>query len=166
LSLGDVLFSKGELPKDANMYFLCAGQMQYIMDHEVTSANIGVWLAEPALWTRWVHSGTMMAHNDVRLCTLNGQQFQEIVTQYENSLSFSPSAYAEEFVRIMNARVARGEQVTDMPMPLDEPVQEMAGRQSIMRMLENEGTLGGRLRALVTLKRSQSTHSCVSSAVQ
>eukprot|EP00415_Alexandrium_ostenfeldii_P001633 UN1633 len=72
---------------------------------------LGDWIAEPVLWTRWMHRGMLVAVDDCRLCMLDAAKFQEIVAQFEHACA-DPREYAQDFVDSMNTAV---DEVNDLP---------------------------------------------------
>lgn len=105
LSVGEVLFFPGE--KATHMYFLEMGQLKYLRAEQ----NVQVveqkanWIAEPALWTSWIHLGRAMAVMESDVMIMNPKSFADMVT-------LSPAAfelvatYAANFVAWMNSQIS------------------------------------------------------------
>lgn len=96
----------------------------------MTRVEVGDWLAEPALWTSWMHRGTLVvATSATRLCMLDAQRFLEIVGQF-NHFDFSPREYAMKFIKEMNEDSTR---VTDLPVYIAPPGRDgKAHKESLM----------------------------------
>eukprot|EP00928_Gymnodinium_smaydae_P032497 TRINITY_DN23522_c0_g2_i1.p1 TRINITY_DN23522_c0_g2~~TRINITY_DN23522_c0_g2_i1.p1 ORF type:complete len:749 (+),score=162.96 TRINITY_DN23522_c0_g2_i1:174-2420(+) len=104
LANGDIVFSKGENPAFPKMYFVWKGMLEYsISPGEVTPVAEKQWVAEPVLWTKWCHRGTLTATNDVKLVCLDAKVFQEIVDRFKDIGGFDPRVYAADFVRTLNS---------------------------------------------------------------
>lgn len=104
LSTMDVVFNAGEIPAQPKMYFLLpGGVMQYVsITGHVSQLPEPTWISEAALWTAWMHLGTLTATRETRLCVLDSRMFMEIVNQFDHP-DFDPRTYAAEFVRDLNA---------------------------------------------------------------
>eukprot|EP00928_Gymnodinium_smaydae_P041080 TRINITY_DN27814_c0_g1_i2.p1 TRINITY_DN27814_c0_g1~~TRINITY_DN27814_c0_g1_i2.p1 ORF type:complete len:579 (-),score=114.96 TRINITY_DN27814_c0_g1_i2:30-1766(-) len=119
---GDTIFDAAEVPPRPQMYFICAGELQYVsLSGTVTKVSHGEWLSEAALWTPWMHMGALTATCECRLVKLFAREFAHIVDQFVSE-EFDPSAYAAEFVRCLNT--SQGE-ISDLAMP--ELVQSSRG---------------------------------------
>merc|ERR1719401_3109886 len=75
VSAGDVVFSAGEIPSEPKMWIVCNGTLNY---SRITEVKERQWIAEPVLWTEWVHLGDCISNGDCRLCTLDAVVFQRI----------------------------------------------------------------------------------------
>lgn len=103
VTVGDVVFSKGEVPQDPKMYFVCKGNLEYVQKPGTAEGlTEKQWIAEMVLWTRWNHKGTLTAANDVKLAMLSASAFQDIVNRFKDVSNFNPKKYAEQFVRYLN----------------------------------------------------------------
>lgn len=103
VSRGDILFNTGEIPSQPKMYFLSSGSLRYTsLSEEETLVHENQWVAEPTLWTHWMHRGTLEALTECRLCILDVQKFQEIVGHFHHPC-FDPKTYATKFVKLLNA---------------------------------------------------------------
>jgi hypothetical protein len=115
LDSGDVLFRRGDEPKEGKMYFVCKGTLEYI-DKYAERYPVGEkqYLAEPALWTVWKHQGTITAVSDSKIAVLDSDSFQEICTYYIKKAKghgFNPKRYAEAFIEELNSL----EEWSDLP---------------------------------------------------
>lgn len=103
LTKGDLLFCAGELPPDPKMYVVRAGTLLYTSIHgDQKFLGTGQVVAEPALWTSWVHRGICVANGECRVCILNAKEFASIVCQFDHS-DFDPCRYAGAYVHDLNA---------------------------------------------------------------
>merc|ERR1712217_52047 len=66
-----------------------------------TILETGSWIAEPVLWTHWMHRGILTASTDARMCLLDAQKFQDQVTGFDHD-DFNPKVYAAGFVEGLN----------------------------------------------------------------
>merc|ERR1712232_643471 len=97
VSMGDVIFDAGETPSQPKVYVVGSGSMKYL---PATGQWIPVqendWLAEAALWTHWVHQGTLMATNNTRLTVVDAALFQKTSGHFDHGgLGFDPKLYAQ-----------------------------------------------------------------------
>jgi hypothetical protein len=74
----------------------------------------GSWIAEPVLWTHWMHRGILTAKTDARLCLLDALKFQDQVTAFDHD-EFNPKVYAAGFVDALN----KTEDLTDFCFGLE-----------------------------------------------
>jgi len=99
---GDVLFSAGERAAAPKMYIVSAGTLTYT---DPTGGYVVVsereWIAEANLWTKWMHQGELKAQAECRLCVVDSQKFQSIVSSFDH-LRFDPRKYAAAYVLDMN----------------------------------------------------------------
>lgn len=107
LSYGDVVFTEGEVPTDAHMFFVVRGVLTYSMEDDAINGpstykvQVGTDVCEAVLWVQsWFHHGTLRACGDCRLMALEGKAFQEIATQSESS--FQVRHYAVAFIEDLN----------------------------------------------------------------
>jgi len=102
ISAGDVVFSAGEIPSDPKMYIVCNGVLAYDRGFR-NRISERQWIAEPVLWTEWVHMGDCVSTGESRLCLLDANAFQKIAMHFEHDGVVDPGTYAEEFVAKLNA---------------------------------------------------------------
>jgi hypothetical protein len=106
-SAGDTIFSRGETPQQPKMYFVIAGNLEYqsALSGSEGSETIcdGESAAEPVLWTRWTHQGSLTALVDSKLATLDAKAFQEITDRFKDLAMFDPKLYANDFVDSLNS---------------------------------------------------------------
>lgn len=99
---GDVIFHAGEIPSPPKMYFVWSGTMQYEkINGSMTLVNQGQSVSEAVLWTKWAHRGLLTALGNCRLCTINAELFQAIVSNFVH-VSKDPWVYANQFVANLN----------------------------------------------------------------
>jgi len=123
VSAGDVIFDCGEVPSPAQMYVIVMGHMRYILPNgDGAMLAHSNWLSEAALWIRWVHCGALRAAANSRLCTINAQDFQDIVAQFKHH-GFQPSDYAADFVKAL----AKCDIPSDLPIGTEETFDSLAG---------------------------------------
>jgi len=106
LDSGDVLFQKGDEPAEGKMYFVVSGSFEYL-DKFLVAHNVGPdqWLGEAALWTTWMHQGTLTAISDAKMAVIEADQFQEVCNHYmkkAKGAGFNPKNYAATFVDHLN----------------------------------------------------------------
>jgi len=109
--VGDIIFAAGETLEEPNMYIICSGECEYAFDDDSHTLSSGNWLAEPVLWTSWVHRGDFMGKGDCRLCALGANSFQKICSLFEHSGGFDPRDRAQEYCDVLN--------VEDNPSDMD-----------------------------------------------
>lgn len=73
----------------------------------------GGWIAEPVLWTAWIHTGVLRAEMDCRLMGLHALSFQEIAPQFSSGTDCLASRYAQKYVERLNAQL-RNSHLTDL----------------------------------------------------
>lgn len=71
----------------------------------------GQWVAEPVLWTQWVHLGDMVAINETQVVTIDAATFGDAV-QANKVLWESIQGYARKFIALLNEQDA--EDLTDL----------------------------------------------------
>lgn len=103
LAKGDVVFSKGEVPRNPKMYFVVKGLLEYYTHGEAVCVGERQWVAEGVLWTTWTHRGTFAATTDSKLALLDAQTFRDIVHRFKGKNSFDPRLYAADFVDHLNS---------------------------------------------------------------
>lgn len=102
VSRGDVIFSAGEIPSEPRAYVFMKGWMRYIaITGDMESLSTEQWVAEVALWTRWMHKGVLTALADSRLYCLDANKLMDIVGQFKH-IGFDPREYAKAFIRDLN----------------------------------------------------------------
>merc|ERR1712039_605123 len=79
------------------MYLISSGECEYTFGEDVHAMASGSWLAEPVLWTHWVHRGDFVGKGDCRLCALNAKSFQKICYLFEHTGNFDPRDRAYEY---------------------------------------------------------------------
>lgn len=118
-SRGDVIFNAGEIPARPKTYVLFDGAMRYVTIYGDTLVlSTRQWIAEAALWTRWMHRGVLTGMADCRLYIIDARLFRDIVGQFEH-LSFDPRHYARAYVADLNKLEV--EDMTDLSFHLEQP---------------------------------------------
>uniref|UniRef100_A0A7S4REK2 Ion transport domain-containing protein n=1 Tax=Alexandrium monilatum TaxID=311494 RepID=A0A7S4REK2_9DINO len=102
LANADVVFGRGETPRDPKMYFVVKGLLEYCRRHKPVLVGERQWLSEGALWTPWTHRGTLTATTDVTMATLHSASFRDVVQRFKGRKCFDPRLYAAEFVNHVN----------------------------------------------------------------
>jgi len=102
LSVGDVLFSDGEVPIQPRMFFMKSGLTKYQQEacKEVENVQRLQWLCEPVLWTQWTHCGTLQAVTESTLMAVDADQFQNVCSN--GAVDTHLTRYAEVFVTLLN----------------------------------------------------------------
>lgn len=123
---GDIIFEEGEQPEHPAMYILADGSTVYLsysgqtakLRNEGFVFNMGHYISEAALWTTWVHMGTLKA-SDPQVCMLilDAYKFQQLAMDFLHT-DMDPKVYANNFVKMLNLRVAEKEVITDIFMDL------------------------------------------------
>jgi len=114
VSTGDVVFNAGEAPAHPKFYIACSGVFEYLpFNGEKQEVLEEDWLSEAALWSKWVHHGTLKSLCDGRLAVLDARSFQDIVGQFEHSI-YDPKSYAMQYVQHLREMMDNGESLTDM----------------------------------------------------
>lgn len=115
LTHSDVVFEVDEEPSEPKMYLVASGSLDYTDSYgEVEKVGDKCWIAEPVLWTRWKHRGSLVAASDVKMAMLDATSFQDICRQAiakKNPACLPIIAYALEFVQELNQRSF----ATDLP---------------------------------------------------
>jgi len=120
LSEFDVLFNAGTTA--AAMYVLTRGEMLYTRSgsHIVQPWLSGSYCSEPALWTRWIHLGSMKAFADSEGVHVRTEDFRSVVLAFPAIHDFA-RRYADSLVSGLNVQcsvgVLDGTDVTDMSEP-------------------------------------------------
>lgn len=110
---GDVIFSAGEIPSEPKMYIVCNGLLVYNRGIEEIKVTERQWVAEPVLWTDWVHLGDLISTGDCRLCSLDAIVFQRLAQNFDHAACLlDPAEYAAHFVKALNS--IRGPDLTDL----------------------------------------------------
>ena len=108
LTNGDVVFEVEEEPSEPKLYLVASGSLDYTDSYgEVEKVVDKCWIAEPVLWTKWKHRGTLVASSDVKMAMLDATSFQELCRQAisrKNPACLPIIAYALEFVKELNQR--------------------------------------------------------------
>jgi len=103
VSVGDIVFSAGEMLPVPKMFIVCDGAVRYDMfNGDTVQVNTGDWCAEPVLWTSWVHRGDLVGTGNCKLCVVDVNSFQSISLLFLHD-TFDPREYAEQFVQELNA---------------------------------------------------------------
>lgn len=119
----DELFSPGTTANAA--YMLISGHMQYCQSPEsspvpeprVKEVKAGAWLSESALWSQWIHVGTVEAAEHCRLVTLRVSTTIDFLQRHHTICTIS-KAYCIEFHRRI---VAAKPPLADWPDDLGVP---------------------------------------------
>eukprot|EP00931_Biecheleriopsis_adriatica_P049681 TRINITY_DN28742_c0_g1_i1.p1 TRINITY_DN28742_c0_g1~~TRINITY_DN28742_c0_g1_i1.p1 ORF type:complete len:846 (-),score=139.37 TRINITY_DN28742_c0_g1_i1:52-2589(-) len=103
VSKADVIFERGELPREPKMIFLRKGTLRYTLNRlEFTDLTEGGWITEHVLWTSWVYHGTLWAESNCHLLLLDANLFQELASANQTKeLNFA--AYGAEFLQRVNS---------------------------------------------------------------
>lgn len=92
----ELLFVQGKAAE--KMFFTASGYLKY--DHQSIEYNqslgCGAWIAEPALWVKWVHLATLSAVTSAEIIEVDSQRFRQSVSQFKASTSFA-KVYAQRF---------------------------------------------------------------------
>merc|ERR1719503_189061 len=123
LNKGDFIFEEGT-PGDT-MYFLAYGQMRYHPGPVVSDAHFpfachlvlehGAWFSEAALWTMWVHAGSMEALVTTELISVSAPHFQAELRRYPEVANII-TKYGVTFHRLVSEP---GVVRTDLAFPID-----------------------------------------------
>lgn len=129
ISQGDILFAKNTISEQ--MIFVLKGQLSYkcskaekILTRRKTKrlrADTGVlsvvgegeWACEAALWTTWVHVGTLQALTVCDIVAVHKDDFAAVITTHKKVCELVQS-YAENFVARLNEQTERGSLQTDI----------------------------------------------------
>lgn len=120
ISVGDTVFSHREIPSQPKMYLIINGYLgytRYLDNGDAAEQEIligdGQWCSEAALWTLWMHHGTLVAQSDVRFCVVDSHIFTHIVGQFSHG-EFDPRKYAAKFVEMLNVNQEQ-DKLSDLP---------------------------------------------------
>jgi len=120
LAVGDVVFDAGV---DADsMYLVLVGRMGYALQR-VSMAHVahsrddcimsaGEWCSEVALFTAWVHVGTLCAVKNSEVLAVDAHRFLE-VTVKDQKVVEATARYGSSFLQMLNAQAEDGE-LTDL----------------------------------------------------
>merc|ERR1711971_335917 len=122
LSHNDLLFSQGE--DSHSMFFCVSGRLEYLRRsaHLVEMVDVNCWACEPALWTVWVHAGSMRAHLDSKLLVVQAADFRRILGGSPAAMAYARS-YGKNFIE--NFQQLKRTKMTDLSSP-EVDVEEMA----------------------------------------
>jgi len=113
ISSGDVVFSAGEIPSEPKMFIVCNGVLVYNRGFEEVQVAERQWIAEPVIWTEWVHLGDLISTGDCRLCSLDAAVFQRLAQNFDHaSCMLDPAEYAAQFVKTLNS--IKGTELSDL----------------------------------------------------
>jgi len=116
VSMGDVIFTEGEIPTQPRMFIVCSGSFHYTREnYQPDTVHEGQWISEGSLWTVWIHRGDLRAFHDSRLVVLDAMLFQEIVTYFDHK-DFNPKTYVKLYIDYLNSAEVRKIQITDLPL--------------------------------------------------
>ncbi|CAK0884090.1 unnamed protein product [Prorocentrum cordatum] len=121
---GDYLFYPGE--EATHLWIVVEGSSEYtrrdssgILCREKVNNNED-WIAEPVLWTKWVHRGLLTALEDGDVLAIDGKKFCTLVRLNPKAHSFA-SKYAHNFINWLNGLdmdeltdISQGEDVGDL----------------------------------------------------
>eukprot|EP00928_Gymnodinium_smaydae_P071003 TRINITY_DN54701_c0_g1_i1.p1 TRINITY_DN54701_c0_g1~~TRINITY_DN54701_c0_g1_i1.p1 ORF type:complete len:929 (+),score=174.31 TRINITY_DN54701_c0_g1_i1:125-2788(+) len=134
---GDEIFVEGESPIEPCTYFVLKGKLNYVQEtiqptdptrlnsrgavipvppasaEEGTEVGEKNWIAEPVLWTQWVHQGTLTASSDVKLACMSADKFFQIGSRY-SSMHEDLKEYMWAYLKFMNDEFANGHRYTDL----------------------------------------------------
>jgi hypothetical protein len=113
LSRGDHLFNEYDVPTTPSMFFVNSGYLRYFHrnDAQPEVVNTKQCFSEAALWTTWVHRGTMQAVKECRLLRVDAESVTRVVTVHKASAHFI-AKYAAKFVKEMNT--IEEDEITDL----------------------------------------------------
>lgn len=107
ISVGDIVFSGGEMPANPKMYIVCSGSLEYqsMSTTERFLCGRANYIAEPTLWTEWTHLGTLVASTNCRVCILDASIFQQLAAKFDYAgidRCADPFHYSDEFIIALN----------------------------------------------------------------
>jgi hypothetical protein len=104
ISVGDLIFTEGEIPESPRMLFLTSGELEYLSsDNEHHTVGQGQWISEMVLWTFWMHRGTLLATSNCRMAFLDARNFQNVAGLFDHASNFDPRQYALHYVKELNS---------------------------------------------------------------
>jgi CRP-like cAMP-binding protein len=126
LSAGDTLFTDGSRGK--RMFFLVKGRLRYHDGTYPSTGNVhelgkGSWCCEGALWTKWVHLGTMTADTDAELLSVESAELAAITSGHEKVVR-ATYLYGRAYVAYLNSQADAGHPLSDLPTMSNENSQE------------------------------------------
>ncbi|CAK0866887.1 unnamed protein product, partial [Prorocentrum cordatum] len=121
---GDFLFYPGEAA--TKLWIVVEGSFEYSrVDASGSLCREAVrnkedWIAEPVLWTKWVHRGLLTAIEDGDELAIDGKKFCELVCLNPQAYTFA-IRYAHNFMKWLNCQeldslsdISQGEDVGDL----------------------------------------------------
>lgn len=182
VSAHDIIFNVSEIPPKPKMIFVTSGTLIYIplakagggggrqsmsrkslanlqsistngLPHGAIELEAGAWVAEPVLWTHWMHRGILTAKTDARLCLVDAQRFQDQVSAFDHD-EFNPKVYATGYVDGLN----KCDELSDLAQGIEASA--LAKLQNHMdRLAENKfASLHNRGRRQASVKTSIVVH--------
>lgn len=129
LASRDMVFEEGETSLHQHMYFLSHGECQYRQSTKefVEQVIVGEWAGEAALWTHWIHCGSMRASQASTIIALESERFQNIATQFGTALGYV-QRYASAFCKYLES--CEPDQLTDLEDP-DMDVEWLASKHRL-----------------------------------
>jgi len=106
-SQADDVFVRRESPAEPRMFFVVNGRLSYWLGEKGEGESLaspvrpGHWMAEAALWTSWIHLGTLQAQSESELLALKADTVQHIASKFP---SHHIHTYAHEFMKILQHR--------------------------------------------------------------
>ena len=129
ISKADILFVQGA-DQAHEMFFFTDGKLSYYKDSQVglakkassqrmnivrkkdkISVGLGDWACEGALWTVWVHCGTMRAKSQCTVLKLSAEEFHKITSQFKDAVP-AFKEYGRRFLAYLNGKPP--EETTDL----------------------------------------------------
>jgi len=135
----DVIFSTGEAAKE--LFFIVSGELLYLeaekgayrgsTDNAVL-VTPGMWICEAALWSEFIHKGSLYGQKHCDLVVLDSNKFGDVTRQHQTVLN-STRRYADSFMRQwdMLGKVV-GDYTTDEEFDLPAMVEECFGSLSLV----------------------------------
>jgi len=126
LSAGDTLFTDGSRGK--RMFFLVKGNLRYHDQEPLYVGSVhelgeGSWCCEGAVWTKWVHLGTMTADTDSELLSVDTLELAAVTSGHERVVR-AAYLYGRAYVAYLNSQADAGKPLNDLPMLVNDLYQE------------------------------------------
>jgi hypothetical protein len=119
ITVGDVVFAKGEEPADPSMLFVMRGSCLYLNRDEGVYVPEEQWCLEKVLWLeRWVRVGTLRGASNCACLCVDAKGFRQLCLGFDNRAEVARE-YARQYVDALQKKFVVGEQLDDMAEDLD-----------------------------------------------
>jgi len=137
VTVGDVLFAKGEEPADPAMLYVMRGSCLYIKTDEGVYVPEDNWCLEKVLWLeRWRRVGTLRGASNSAVLCVDAKGFRQTALYFENRATVARE-YAKRYVQQMQRKFSSGHRFDDLTDDID--IESLA--KEVFRTFSESGVL-------------------------